>query len=323
MKEIFKNENHNSDLMPLLWKLVEEDLERKADWPYIVLPFLTSELVGGEPGVAAPAATAWNLLYLAAEILDDLQDTGMVQSIDPSLEPATAMNAATALIFLAQLTLMPPHYLGAGATLRQQLVCELNRTGFSACSGQHLDLARSTQLNSTQDDYWQIVGAKSGECFAWACRAGAALGGGTSSQVALCGTYGYNLGSLIQLSDDWAGLQPGRNPEDFVLGKKTLPTLYALTVASPEQREHLVILLDKARCCPEARTEALTEIYQLGGLYYVLVEAEILRKRARTALGSMCASSVRRHLFLLLDNAFPLPQWSWLVDGHNDCTSKT
>jgi hypothetical protein len=102
-----------------------------------------------------------------------------------------------------------------------------------------------------------------------------------------------------------------------------LPTLYALTVASPEQRERLVVLLDKARRCPEARTEALTEIYQLGGLYYVLVEAEILRKRAQTALGSMCAGSVRHHLFLLLDKAFPLPQWSWPVDGHSDCASKT
>lgn len=66
---------HNSRLAAALRGLVEQDLARKQDAGALpLLPLLTCELVGGDSHVAIPVAAAWNLLHLAAQIFDDLQD---------------------------------------------------------------------------------------------------------------------------------------------------------------------------------------------------------------------------------------------------------
>lgn len=89
------------------------------------------------------------------------------------------MNAATALVFLAQLVLIPiwedteePLLCGS------QALSEINQVGFRTCIAQHRDLSEAMGCAFTLQDYWQLAAAKSGQCFAWACQAGATLGGG-------------------------------------------------------------------------------------------------------------------------------------------------
>jgi hypothetical protein len=90
--------------------------------------------------------------------------------------------------------------------------------------------------------------------------------------------------------------------------------LYALSVAPPGQRADLAALLDRACSCHEARAQVWAEIIRLGGLYYLLMEAEVLRRRAQVALESLHAGSARDCLLSLLDTTFVLPQWNQNVD---------
>ena len=287
----------------LRW-FVENDWKgKKEKWFFSLLPLLICQFVGGDIETAVPLAAAWNLFHLAANIFDDIEDEGVVAGPHGAMPLAEAVNAATALLFLAQAALDPLSEIGDSLSL-PELRRELNQTGIQICVGQHQDLVEMGKPDVSLDTYWQIAGAKSGRFFGWASRAGAVIGGGSPSQVVGCDRYGYNLGVLLQIFDDWTGLSPNKGVNDLALGKRTLPVIYALAVAPSEQRRRLMTLLDRARQGRDAGLEARTEIIRLGGLHYTLVEAEVRRKRAETAL--LAIPGIHAPLLELLTMAFPL-----------------
>lgn len=296
----------SADLKQKLHTIIEEDwLKRKRRWPYTLLPLLTCASVGGEWGWATSIAAAWNLLHLAARILDDLADEGKVLGFTIPLPMGEAMNMAITLLGLAQRLLDRLPEQGIPLAVTQRIRSELSEVLIDACSGQHQDLVEMSQVNFDLDSYWQVIENKTGTPFGWACWAGAIVGDGTPEQVAGCHAYGFNLGVLIQLFDDWAGLGVYRGTSDLALNKKTLPVLYALSVLPARQREYLEVLLAEAGKYPARVGEVRAEIVRLGGLQYTLIEAEIRRQRAWKALASLPLEPVRAQLLSLLDRSFP------------------
>ena len=272
------------------------------------LPLLTCEATGGDTAHTIPVAAAWQLLHCAAHLLDDVADEAC-----PSLEPAQAVNAAVTLIFLAQVSL---------TTLRQShikpervvaLVAAFNTATARMALGQAADLAWDEQT-ATLDDYWRVAGAKTGEFFALACRAGAMLGKQPQAEVDIYATFGYHLGVLVQLGDDFRALWTPRGRGDLTTAGRTLPVVYALTVAPSETRTRLHTLL---RCIPDDPV-ALCELQAaladpstgsgqaLGALHYLTVQAGRQHHLAREALLSLARPAVAQHeLSRLLDAAFP------------------
>ncbi len=287
----------------LQWFVQHDWKSKKEKWLFSLLPMLSCQFVDGDIETAVHLTAAWNLFHLAANIFDDIEDEGFVAGPHGTMPLAKAVNAATTLLFLAQSALDPLSEIDRSPLL-PELRRELNQTGVQICVGQHQDLVEMAKPDVSLDTYWKIVGAKSGRFFEWAGRAGAVVGGGSPSQVVGCASYGYNLGILLQILDDWAGLSPDAGVSDLALGKRTLPTIYALAVAPVEQRRRLMTLLDQARQNHEAEIEARTEIIRLGGLHYTLVEAEMRRKQAETALLAVVPDT-RAYLFELLTIAFP------------------
>ncbi len=292
-----------SDLKITLQWFIENDWTGKKDrWFFSLLPILTCQFIGGDVEAAVHLAAAWNLFHLAANIFDDIEDEGFVIGPNGVMPLGEAVNTATTLLFLAQSALDPLSETDRSPFLLE-LRRELNQTGIHICVSQHQDLVEMTKPDVSLGTYWQITGAKSGRFFGWACRAGAVIGGGSPSQVVGCDSYGYNLGVLLQIFDDWVGLSPDEGVSDLALGKRTLPTIYALAVAPPGQRQGLMTLLDQACQSREAEIEAQAEIIRLGGLHYTLVEAEMRRKRAETAL--LAILGTHAYLLELLITAFP------------------
>lgn len=288
----------------LLWFIENDWKKKEAGWPFTALPVLTCQLVGGDVTVAAHLAVTWNLLHLAAHIFDDIADEGFVMGPNGPMPLAEAVNVATAFLFLAQLALDPLPQKDIPLSLLYKLRHNLNQITTQVCVGQHRDLVEMTRSEVSLDAYWEVIAAKSGLSFGWACRAGAAVAGGSPSQIEGCGVYGYNLGLLLQISDDWADLWTDKGVSDLALGKKTLPVIYALAVAPLKRKERLLALLNQASHCRDAGAAARSEILQLGGLHYTLVEAKIRHRRAEAALPG---GQTQKHLLALLNLASPQP----------------
>jgi len=110
------------------------------------------------------------------------------------------------------------------------------------------------------------------------------------------------------MCDDFEGIWNPQGQSDLAAGKRTLPVIYALTVAPPSVRERLERLLVKATVEQEAEEQARQVITALGAPHYLLIEAQIRRQRAEVALRSTGSPSPAYcQLMALLNGRFRVP----------------
>jgi geranylgeranyl diphosphate synthase type I len=278
-------------------------LARGGSASFLLLPIWVCEAAGGEPRQATPVAASWCLLYEAASLLDDVQDDDLGDELWPAMSPAQATNVATALIFLSQLVLGCLRQAGVDVELALAIQRAFNRASLRVCAGQHIDLAADA---ITLKQYWRVAAAKSGQPFSVACRTGAMLGTEDPSRVDHYGAFGHNLGVLVQISDDVNGVWRSREGNDLVVGSRTLPLIYALSVASPDHRSKLHDLLSRIPAERSALDAAQQMIADAGALQYSIVQAEIYRNRAKAALiASGGSGAAQSRLATLLNRVLP------------------
>jgi octaprenyl-diphosphate synthase len=154
--------------------------------------------------------------------------------------------------------------------------------------GEVLQLLNIGNTQISEQEYLQVIAAKTAMLFEAGTEAGAILTGcNASTQVALK-QYGHHLGVAFQLMDDVLDYEGdaeliGKNlGDDLAEGKPTLPIIYALKQATSEDK----ILLEKA--IQEGDTSQLsriqTIIHNLGGVEYTKAQAE---KEASKAIQSI------------------------------------
>lgn len=232
--------------------------------PFLFLPGLCCQAAGGDPAEAVRAAAAWMLLYRAANIFDDWEDGDATIGSTPSL------NVATGLIFAAVNSLVDPAVVAAWPDqMRLAVVQDFAHAGLQVCAGQHADLV---ETSPSLDACWEIVQAKSGACFALACRAGARLAQATAPVIEHYADFGHHLGMAIQIYNDVKGLSPAGRPSDLASGRRTLPVAYALSVAPPELQERLLRCLQSAPHDREMESRSRRLIEETGAVIYLAVE---------------------------------------------------
>ena len=253
----------------------------QSGFPLTLLPLLTCQAAGGDPRQALPVAAAWRSLHIAAELLDDVEDGDVARISTAPTDPPRVINLATGFITAAGLALARLAADG-DARLWHTLYHDFSRTVLQMAGGQHADLGRRSILDL--DGYRQIIAAKSGSFFALAARAGARCATHDAAQIARYDRFGYNVGILIQIADDLDGFRRPAGEGDLAAGRRTLPVLYALAVASPPEQARLERLLVRAPADVGAEEEARQFIAALGGVAYLLAEIARYRRRALAVL---------------------------------------
>lgn len=274
-------------------------VSERAGFPITFLPLLTCQAVCNTPEPAIPVAAAWRTLVIAAKLLDDVED-GDVQRIDSSaVAQPQVINLATGFFAMTSLALSK---LPASVVL--DLQTDFNQTILFAASGQHADLDPHADLSLEQ--YFEIMAAKSGACFALAARAGARCATTDATEIARYDQFGYNVGLIVQLIDDLMGLRLTGAQGDIATCQRTLPIRYAFAVASPAEHARLSDLLSHAGSDAEAERQARHLITALGAEVYLLAETARFRRRALAAFADLdlTASSIQ-----------PLVQWLRMVQA--------
>ncbi len=107
--------------------------------------------------------------------------------------------------------------------------------------GEVLQLAHCHDSNVDEERYLQVIRYKTAKLFEAAARLGAVLGGGDDALESALGTYGGYLGTAFQIVDDMLDFSGDetevgkRLGDDLAEGKPTLPLIYVLRHATPEQ----------------------------------------------------------------------------------------
>lgn len=244
---------------------------------HLSLPRLCCKSLGGDPEFAIGVTSAWEILYLAAYLLDTFADEGEYKT-----NPGLNFTLSVSCIPVGRMLLQEHYHHELSIEKCNEILKDFDQALLRVCVGQVKDL---TEIKPSLEKCWEIAGEKTGEVFALAARSGARLCSENPKVISLFSNLGWHLGILVQIGDDVNGLWPqDKTRSDLAYGRWNLPVSYAMLVLPPAKQKRLNEYLDKSKSDQHYEVAARRMIVEAGALLYLAAEADCHRKLALKAL---------------------------------------
>jgi octaprenyl-diphosphate synthase len=173
--------------------------------------------------------------------------------------------------------------------------------------GEVMQLSAAKDTQTTEDDYLDVIRAKTAALFAAACEVGPVLAGRSKADEAACRSYGMNLGVAFQLIDDaldYGGTSTrlGKNVgDDFREGKITLPVVLSFRRGSESERGFWRRTLEDGACADGDLETAIGLLRKHRALEDTVERARHYGAMARDALELFPASQWKHALLETVD----------------------
>ncbi len=168
--------------------------------------------------------------------------------------------------------------------------------------GEVNQLTAQRQVNTGEDKYLDIIGAKTAALFAAACRISAVVAERDETTEEALDSYGRNLGIAFQLVDDAIDYASDAETmgkgvgDDFRDGKVTLPVILAYARGSGEDRAFWQAAMEGRRVSDEDLAYAKALLTQTRAIDDTLMRARHYGQRAIDALGPFASSATKSAL---------------------------
>jgi octaprenyl-diphosphate synthase len=198
----------------------------------------------------------------------------------------------------------------AAVSFRSQKVMEtLSAATTRMTLGELSQLQRSHSIDITEEEYFDIISSKTGALISAASRIGGILGGCTPEQEDALGRFGLKAGNAFQVVDDILDYKADegelgkRLGKDLEEGKVTLPLIYLLRSASPEERALVEEVLDSDGVDDKGLDRVLDLFRRYDAVEEAFHRARALVEEAKRELGAFPDSVHRERLCVLADYA--------------------
>jgi octaprenyl-diphosphate synthase len=181
----------------------------------------------------------------------------------------------------------------------------LANTTNTIAEGEVLQLLNIGNADVSEASYLAVIERKTAVLFAAATELGGILGGLPDAQVAALREYGMQLGYAFQIADDLLDYVSdsdtlGKNiGDDLAEGKPTLPLIYAIEKAEPEQAKSLRHAIEHSGL--DSLDRIIAAIRDSGALERTHERALSHAQAARDALATLQPSAYRDALATLAD----------------------
>ena len=173
--------------------------------------------------------------------------------------------------------------------------------------GELLQLERIGKIGVTEADYMELIDRKTASLFSACARLGAITQSASEPNEARLGEYAWNLGIAFQLIDDILDFtsrekilgKPVGN--DLREGKVTLPLIYALETAEPEERKLVETVLADGNYDQVPFGKILQILHRHGGIERAQKRAEAFTEKAREIIAGFGDSAYQRALLAVTD----------------------
>jgi geranylgeranyl diphosphate synthase, type I len=274
------------ELLQVHLSVGREQIDIYPELPAIQLPLLVHAAITGDQRPALPLAGACTLLYLGADLFDNLID----HELSPSWhtrDPAEAnLAAATLLAALPQLSVARLREQGTPPARLWALTHLFAETLLTMSAGEHEDMLVAKRENVGLKMCRTTAERKSGSEFALFTRAGAILATEDPSVIEKYAVFGLCLGTASQICSDIGDIWGEGISRDLLNGKRTLPIVHALYALRGASRERLQELLRVARKSAEYHDEVRALLAAAGSIHYTTLVVEIYLQRARDQLAA-------------------------------------
>lgn len=173
--------------------------------------------------------------------------------------------------------------------------------------GEVMQLSTAKNLETTEDEYLEVIRSKTAALFAAAAEVGPIISGENASRVSALRSYGNNLGLAFQLIDDaldYGGnaADLGKNTgDDFREGKVTLPVLLAYRRGSEEERSFWHDMIVNGNTTDENFIRAVNLLKEHDAISDTVSRARHYVEMAKDALGTVPDSQHKEALVEVLD----------------------
>jgi len=264
--------------------------------PTLVL--LASKLIGDGGESAVRLGAVVEMIHSATLVHDDVIDDARTRRGRPSTNMKwgnhTSVLAGDWLYMQAfQMTLRTRsfHVLDLLIGVTQTMV-----------EGELLQLQRIGSMEVTEADYMDLVERKTADLFSTCARLGAIVAGADPASEDKLGEFAWNVGMAFQLIDDILDFTAHENVlgkpvgNDLWEGKVTLPLIYALEEAGPEERRMVATVLED-RNYERTPFSSILELIRRGrGIERVRERARRFTEKARALIGEFPESPYQRAL---------------------------
>ena len=173
--------------------------------------------------------------------------------------------------------------------------------------GELIQLERIGKIDVSEADYMELVDRKTASLFSACARLGALAGGSDDSAEMRLGEYAWNLGIAFQLVDDVLDFTSRESVlgkpvgNDLREGKITLPLIYALESATPEQRAMVATVLEDGNYDRVPFKQILAVIREHNGIKRARERAQAFTEKARVIIAEFPDSAYQRALAAVTD----------------------
>ena len=173
--------------------------------------------------------------------------------------------------------------------------------------GEVLQLSTAKNLETTEDEYLEVIRSKTAALFGAACEVGPIIAGCDKSVISAFRSYGANLGIAFQLVDDvldfgGTSAQLGKNiGDDLREGKVTLPILLAYRRGTSGERDFWKEAVENGESDDDALARAMTLLVSYDALSDTISRANHYGKIARDALAPLPAGDHKDALLGVID----------------------
>lgn len=240
---------------------------------------------------AAPLAVATEALVAAGDLVDDLQDEEV--ALQSRRTVAEGLEVVSLLLLLAHHAIGSLAARGFPAARILRALRRLDRVMARSMAGQGLDLRLEGDSTVSLERALYVTRQKSANMMKFAAELGALLGTDDLTVVALCGRFGWHLGTMAQLVNDIHAVWPGGPPKsDLRLGKPTVPIVAASeagVLSQPSARRWTPNAPDGAQ--PWDDWEARQAIWRSGAIHVAWCLAAREKAKALTVARGLAARS--------------------------------
>jgi octaprenyl-diphosphate synthase len=268
-----------------------------------ILVLLSGKLFGeSKPGLIRMAAVV-EMIHTATLVHDDVIDMAKTRRGRPSINVVwgnhTSVLAGDWLYMQAfQAALRERNFavLDLLINLTQMMV-----------EGELLQLERIGKIGVSEADYMELIDRKTASLFSACARLGAMSSGADEASENRLGEYAWNLGIAFQLIDDVLDFtsrekilgKPVGN--DLREGKVTLPLIYSLESAEPEERRLIETVLADGNYDQVPFGKILHLLHRYGGIERARQRAQVFTEKARAIIGEFPDSPYQRALLAVTD----------------------
>lgn len=298
VEAIFRREMHHPH--PYVDELVRYGclLGGKRLRPALLL--LTAKAAGRVTSEHLTLATVVEMVHTATLVHDDVLDNAQMRRHLATVN-ARWDNEASVLLGDYLFT----HAFHLAATIDSVLGCRIiGQATNIVCEGELRQKGTRGQFDLSEQEYLEVIEAKTAELTACSCRLGALFAGLPQEQVEELDLYGRELGIAFQIADDLLDLAGEEDTTGKSLGtdlekqKPTLPLIHTLREATPEDRRQLLDLLTSELATPRTLQPYLQ---RYGGLEYARARAQEFASQSRRRLDCLPPSPAKDVLQTIAD----------------------